>query len=117
MDDLVRPSWQDGSSLLVSPWLIVPGSVLQFIVDAWGRCQLGGEIYFPGGNPPEDSVMLQCSSGTAPAHDVSLVAVEDVVPARFYRIDVRSDGSIHLRFANRVTTGQVFLDSLSWIVS
>jgi hypothetical protein len=115
MSDLVMPQWEDLTPLLVAPWQGVPGSTLRFLTDAWGRCQLGGEVYFPGGNPPDNSIMLQCPTSTAPTHNVTLVAVEDFTPARFYRIDVGTDGNIRLRFPTQNTSGQLFLDSITWM--
>jgi hypothetical protein len=115
MADLIPPQWQDFSLYLVAPWQPIYGSSVSFLVDAWGRVQLTGEIFYPDGNPPDDSVMAMCPPGTAPLNGVSLSATEDVIPARSYRVDVGPDGSIRLRYPALNTTGQVFLDSLSWI--
>lgn len=115
MGNLIAPAWQDLTPNLAAPWKAVPGSSVQFLVDAWGRCQLAGEVFYPGANPRDGSIILQCPAGTSPAVNVTVVAVEDVIPARFYRIDIGSDGNIRLRFALTSTTGQVFLDSVSWI--
>jgi len=115
MGDLVAPAWQDASGLVQSPWQIVPGSQVRSMIDPWGRCQLGGEIFYPGGNPPDNSPMMLCPLGTVPSQAMTLVTVEDVIPARFYRVNVRTDGVICLRYPNSQTTGQVFLDGLSWV--
>jgi hypothetical protein len=115
MGQLVPPQWQDFSVLITAPWKIVPGSQAHFMVDAWGRCQLLGEVYFPGGSPPDGSIMAQCPPGTVPALTTTVTAVEDVVPAQFYRVDVSTDGNIRLRFPPRTSSGQVFLDAISWI--
>jgi hypothetical protein len=115
MGQLVAPQWQDFSVLVTAPWKIMPGSQSHFLVDAWGRCQLTGEVYYPGGNPPDGSIMAQCPPGTIPALTTTLVATEDVTPARFYRVDIGTDGNIRLRFPLRTSSGQVFLDSVSWI--
>jgi hypothetical protein len=116
MGDLIAPAWQDLTPSLVSPWLAVPGSSVQYLVDAWGRCQLAGEVYYPGGGPLDESIMLTCPAGTTPSANVTVLAVEDVIPARFYRIDIGTDGNIRLRFPITKTSGQVFLDSVSWII-
>jgi hypothetical protein len=117
MAQLVAPQWQDASALLQSPWKAVPGSSISSQLDAWGRCQLRGEVYLPGGNPQDGAVILQCPSGTKPSHTATVVAAEDVIPARFYRLDIGGDGFVRLRFPSPQTTGQVFLDSVSWITA
>lgn len=114
MGQLIPPQWQPLLTLL-SPWHPAPGSTIRYLVDAWGRCQLGGEVYYQGGNPPDSSMLMTLPTGTIPTQNVSLVAVEDVIPARFYRIDVGTDGSVRLHHPNTNTTGQIFLDSLSWM--
>lgn len=115
MGNLVAPAWQDVSMRVQVPWQIVPGSQVRAMIDPWGRCQLGGEIFYPGGSPPDDSIMMVCPVGTIPSQNVTLVVVEDVNPARFYRVDIKTDGMIHLRYPVSQTTGQIFLDSLSWV--
>jgi collagen triple helix repeat protein len=117
MGNLIAPTWTDVSSRVQVPWQVVPGSQVRYLIDAWKRCQLSGEIYYPGGSPPDDSPMMVCPVGSIPSQTVSLVAVEDVNPARFYRVDIRTDGMIHLRYPTHQTTGQIFLDSLSWITT
>jgi hypothetical protein len=117
MAQLVAPAWQDLTPDLVAPWEAVASSSVDFLVDAWGRCQLAGEIFLPGGNPTDGSIMLTCPAGTTPAHNVTVMATEDVIPARFYRIDIGTDGNIRLRFPLTNTTGQLFLDSVSWIIA
>jgi len=116
MGTLIRPSWQPLLTL-VSPWSVSPGSTVQFLVDAWGRCQLQGQIYFQGGNPTDDSLIMTCPPNTAPSQDFHLVTLENVIPARVYRVDVQADGNIYLRFPALNTTGQLYLDSISWIVA
>lgn len=115
MADLVSPVWYDLTTNITAPWRVVPGSTAQYLVDAWGRCQLAGEVYFPGSSPPEGSIILTCPTNTVPANNVTVVAVEDVIPARFYRVDIGTDGNIRLRFPLSNTTGQLFLDSVSWM--
>jgi hypothetical protein len=115
MGDLNAPAWYDLTPFINSPWTVVPGSTVQYLVDAWGRCQLAGEIYLPNGNPTDGLVMLQCPTGTTPANPVTVSAVEDVTPARFYRVDIGIDGTIRIRFPITYSSGQVFLDSISWI--
>jgi len=88
-----------------------------YLVDAWGRCQLAGEIFFPGGNPVEGSQMLACPPSTTPNNPVTVLAVEDVIPARSYRVDILPTGYIELRFPTTTTTGQVFLDTVAWWIS
>jgi hypothetical protein len=117
MGQLAPPTWSSLNAYVTSPWQGVPGSALQYMVDAWGRCQLAGEIYFPGGNPTEGSVMLSCPLNTTPQRPITVMAVEDVIPARTYRVDIGIDGNIRLRFPATNTTGQVFLDSVSWIIN
>jgi hypothetical protein len=117
MEDLLPPSWLDLTPYINSPWQPVPGSNVAYLVDAWGRCQLAGEIFYPGGNPTDGSSMLQCPPLTYPTSPVTLAAVEDVTPARFYRVDILPAGYVALRFPVTNTTGQIFLDSLSWIVN
>jgi hypothetical protein len=116
MNTLIAPQWVDLTPQLVTPWKAVPGSQLQWMVDAWGRAQLAGEVYYPGGNPPDRSVIFQCPPGTIPVQTRTVTVVEDVVPARFYRVDINIDGSIRLRFPLANSTGQLFLDNVSWIV-
>lgn len=111
------PTWQDYSTGLASPWQIVPRSLVSYLHDPWGRCQLRGEIFLPGGNPIDGSLLMPCPPGTTPHQDMTVMAVEDVIPARFYRIEIGTDGNIRLRFPLSNTTGQLFLDSVSWITS
>ena len=111
------PQWQDLSGNLVSPWKIVPSSSLLFFINPWGRCQLSGEIYYPGGNPPDGSIMIQCPAGTVPSQNSVSPAVADTNPAQFYRVDVGSDGNIRLRYPTLNNAGQLFLDNVSWITS
>lgn len=110
---LVKPTWQDATSLLTGPWVAVSASI-SYLVDAWGRCQLRGEISHPG-NPADYSVLMDCPPGTTPTQSVTLPAIEDVTPARVYRVDVNTDGKIYLRCPALNTTGQLFLDSISWM--
>ena len=117
MDDLTPPSWLDLTPYVNSPWQPVPGSDVLYLVDAWGRCQLAGEIFYPGGNPTDGSSMLACPPFTTPSQSVTVVAVEDVTPARYYRVDISPDGDVALRFPNLNTTGQIFLDSVSWMTT
>jgi hypothetical protein len=117
MQDLVAPSWADLTPFIASPWRPVAGSEVKYLVDAWGRCQLAGEIVYPNGNPPDGSVMLQCPPLTYPSSPVTMPAVEDVIPARYYRVDISPGGNIELRFPALNTTGQIFLDSVSWITA
>lgn len=115
MGTLVQPSWHDATSLLASPWVAVVGSTLSYLIDAWGRCQLRGEIFYSSGNPVDGTTMMACPPGTTPTKTVSLPAIEDVIPARVYRVDVSTDGNIYLRSPALNTTGQLFLDNLSWM--
>jgi hypothetical protein len=117
MQDLVPPTWNDLTPYIAGAWSPVPGSNVQYLIDAWGRVQLAGEIFYPGANPMDGSVILQCPPLTYPANPVTVLAVEDVIPARFYRIDILPNGSIELRFPATNTTGQVFLDSISWMTA
>jgi hypothetical protein len=114
MQDLIPPSWNDLTPYINAPWTPVPGSDLNYLIDTWGRCQLAGEIYYPNGNPPDGSSMIQCPPLTLPSNPVTVMAVEDVIPARYYRVDILPSGSIELRFPASHTTGQIFLDSISW---
>jgi hypothetical protein len=114
MQDLLPPSWNDLTPFINAPWEPVPGSNVQYLLDTWGRCQLAGEIFLPGGNPGDGSAMLQCPPLTTPTSTVTVLAVEDVIPARYYRVDVNSAGYVELRFPNLYTTGQVFLDTIAW---
>lgn len=106
------PIWQ-ALPQLVAPWEEVPGSVCQYMLDAWGRCTLRGEVYYPGGNPKDQSAIAICPAG-APTAVTTNFAVEDVIPARVYRVDVETDGKLYLRFPALNTTGQLFLDGISW---
>jgi len=117
MDQLVKPVWHDASSLLISPWKPVPSiqQGVRYLIDAWGRCQLSGEIFYPGGDFNEGVPIMQCPPGTTPTQNWVLPAIEDVIPARVYRVDIRTDGNIYLQFPLLNTTGQLFLDSLSWM--
>jgi hypothetical protein len=110
----VKPSWQDATSLLANPWVEV-GAPSSYLIDGWGRCQLRGEISYPGGNPVDYTVLMDCPPGTTPTQSVSLPAIEDVNPARVYRVEVNADGKIYLRSPALNTTGQLFLDSVSWM--
>jgi hypothetical protein len=114
-ENLTPPVWSDATSLLVSPWQAVPGSQIDYLIDTWGRCQLRGEIYFPGGNPTDSTIMMACPPGGTPTQTATLFAVEDVIPPRFYRVDVGADGNLRLRFPIPQSTGQVFLDSVFWM--
>jgi len=114
MDQLLPASWQDASSLLVTPWKALPGSLISYSLDGFGRCQLRGEVYFQGGNPGDASIIMTCPPGTTPTQNATLAAIEDVIPTRVYRVDVRTDGNIVLRFPVPQSTGQLFLDSLIW---
>lgn len=114
MQDLIPPDWNDLTSYIVSPWEPVPYSRVMYLVDAWGRCQLAGEIFYPNGNPPDGSTMIQCPPLTAPSNPTTLSAVEDVIPARSYRVDILPSGYAELRFPALNTTGQIFLDNLAW---
>ena len=116
MSDLVQPGWVDASMYLASPWQVVPGSGVFSVTDAWGRCSLMGEIYFPGGNPGDGVPIMACPPSTTPQfQNITTLAVEDVIPARVYRVDIRTDGNIYLRFPALNTTGQLFLDSITWM--
>jgi hypothetical protein len=115
MSDLIPPLWQDAKSYLVSPWQAIAGSSVSFLVDAWGRVQLRGEVFYSGGDPPDNTVIMSCPPSTTPKQSAVLVAVQDVAPAQFYRVDVGNDGSIRLRFPPPSSTGQLFLDSISWM--
>ena len=110
----VPPLWQPLLTL-VSPWAPVHSSNLDYLVDPWGRVQLRGEIYFPNGNPPDMSVIATCPLGTTPTQTATVFVVEDVTPARVYRVDIDADGKIYLRFPALNTTGQLFLDTVSWM--
>lgn len=112
---LVPPPWKDLSPFVVYPWLPVPGSFLEYTVDSWGRCQLHGEVYYPAGNPQDNVLILKCPPGTTPTQDFGLVALEDVGPTRVYRVDVRTDGNMYLRFPPTNSTGQLILDNVSWL--
>lgn len=109
------PQWQDIYNLVVPPWKPVPGSVILFISNPFGRCTLAGEVFYPGGDPPDGSVILRVPRGTVPTQDCTFPAVEDVTPARFYRVDVQTDGNIRLRFPPKNSTGQLFLDNIAWV--
>jgi hypothetical protein len=116
MGSLVQPTWVDASPFLASPWRAVTGSSVRYAVDAWATCWLGGEIYFPGGNPTDNTRIMACPPGTTPpVQSITTFAVEDVIPARMYRVDIRTDGNIYLRFPALNTTGQLFLDSITWM--
>jgi hypothetical protein len=117
MGQLVVAQWQDATDLLVAPWQVVSGSLIRFILDSFGRCQLGGEVYYPGGNPPEGSIIMQCPAGSTPTTDVTVTACEDVIPSRFYRVDINTDGNIRLRFPTSSTSGKLFLDTVSWVTT
>jgi hypothetical protein len=117
MGDLIPPSWQDLTPNLEAPWQVVPGSSVQFLVDPWGRCQLAGEVYYPGANPLEGSIILTCPASTSPSATRTVLAAEDVIPARYYRIDIGTDGNVRLRFPGSSTSGQLFLDTVSWIIT
>lgn len=117
MADLIAPQWQDISGLIQSPWQEVPGSRLLFMQDAWGRCQLRGELFLPGSNPQDQSVMLNVPTGTAPSDITTVMCAEDVIPARSYRVDVGKDGTVSLRFPAMNTTGLIFLDAVTWIAA
>jgi len=108
------PQWQ-ALPEIESPWTEMPGSTCQFLYDGWGRVQLRGEVYFPGGNPPDMSLITMCPSNAGPPTETTTCfAVEDVVPARVYRVEVNADGRILLRFPALNTTGNLFLDTVSW---
>lgn len=116
MDDLVQSAWLDASMLLAAPWQVVPGSSMFYITDPFGRCSLMGEISYPGGNPRDGTLIMACPPGTAPQfQSLAAFAIEDVIPARTYRVDINMDGNIYLRFPAMNTTGQLFLDSVTWM--
>lgn len=114
MATLIQPPWQDGTSLLASPWIAATG-LISYLIDPWGRCQLRGEAIFPAGNPNDDTIIMACPPGTTPTQTTVQFAVEDVIPARVYRVNVSTDGNIYLRYPAQNTTGQVILDSVSWM--
>jgi hypothetical protein len=106
------PTWQPLT--LLAPWVAVTNSIISYMLDAWGRIRLRGEVYYPNGNPPDLSPIANCPSGTVPKQTTTLAVIEDVIPARVYRVDVNTDGKIYLRFPALNTTGQLFLDGISW---
>jgi hypothetical protein len=106
------PVWQPLLTLM-SPWQVIPNSHLEFMLDPWGHCTLRGEVFFPGGNPPDQSPICACPAG-APTQTATLYAIQDVIPAQGYRVDVNIDGTIYLRFPPLNSTGQLFLDGISW---
>lgn len=114
MAQLFPPTWANASSLLVTPWKVVTNSLVSYYIDGFGRCQLRGEVFFQGGNPGDASIIMTCPPNSTPKQNATLYAVEDVIPTRVYRVDVRTDGNIVLRFPVTYSTGQLFLDSLSW---
>jgi len=107
------PTWQ--ALTLLSPWVAITNSKIEYMLDAWGRVQLRGEVYYPGGNPSDMTVIADCPTNTTPTQTVTVPAIEDVIPARVYRVDVDIDGKIYLRFPAGNSTGQLFLDSVSWM--
>jgi len=115
MEQLIPPSWIDATPLVVAPWKVIPGSSAAYMIDGWGRCQLTGEIYYPGGNPPDGSIFFSLPEGTNPPQNAVLPVVEDVIPPRMYRVDVCYDGNIRLRWPTQNSTGQLFLDNISWM--
>jgi hypothetical protein len=115
MGTLVKPAWQSASSLLTSPWATVSGSTISYLIDGWGRCQLRGEVYFPGGNPVDGTAIMACPPSTTPTQNTYLLAIEDVIPARVYSVEIGTDGNIRLQSPSLNTTGQLFLDNLSWM--
>jgi hypothetical protein len=117
MEDLVAPMWSDLNTFVQTGWAAVDTSQMLWLKDAWGRVQLKGEVTYLGGSPPDGVPIMQCPPGTVPTTPFSLVAVEDVAPARFYRIDVSTDGYIRLRFPLANSTGHLFLDALNWMAS
>jgi hypothetical protein len=110
----LAPTWQPFLTLL-SPWAPIPTSQVEYLVDVWGRVQLRGEVFYRGGSPPDMSPIATCPSGTTPTQTVTLYAIQDVTPAQVYRVDVNMDGTIYLRFPATTSTGQLFLDGLSWM--
>jgi len=104
------PIWQPLTTL-VSPWTAL--TTIQYLSNAWGQVRLRGEVSFPGGNPSDQSIIATCPVA-APKQTTTLFTVEDVIPARVYRVDVNTDGRIYLRFPALNTTGQLFLDGISW---
>jgi hypothetical protein len=90
------------------------GTTISYLVDTWGRCQLRGEISYPGGNPVDGVAIMACPPGTTPTQTIALPAIEDSMPARVYRVEVNANGTIYLRYPSMNTTGQLFLDNLSW---
>lgn len=115
--NMSQTTWQDATALLRSPWAPVPGSVVSYLVDVVGRVQLRGEVHYPGANPADGVAIMSCPPGASPDQSVTLLAIEDVIPARMYRVDVNRSGTIYLRYPAMNTTGQLFLDSLSWMTS
>jgi hypothetical protein len=111
----VKPQWQDGTSLVASPWTISPVASVSYLIDSWGRCQLRGEIFYPGGNPADNVVLMECPPNATPTQALNLPVIEDSTPARVYRVEVNIDGKIYLRYPSANTTGHLFLDSLSWM--
>jgi hypothetical protein len=109
------PQWQDVINNVVPPWKAVANSPVLFMSNAFGRCQLSGEVFYPGGNPPDGSIIMQVPSGALPTSNSVFSAIEDVTPARVYRVDVQTDGNVVLRFPAKNTSGQLFLDNLAWI--
>lgn len=108
------PVWQPFLTLL-APWAPIPTSQVQFLKDPWGRVQLRGEVFFAGGSPHDMSPIATCPVGTTPTQTVTLYAIQDVTPAQVYRVDVNMNGTIYLRFPTTTSTGQLFLDGLSWM--
>jgi len=117
MASLVPPGWNNLNSSILAPWAALDSAQMLWMKDTWGRVQLKGELTYSGGDPPDGSPMLLCPAGTAPSYPFSLVAVEDVIPARFYRIDVGTDGNVRIRYPLAHSTGHVILDSITWVAS
>jgi hypothetical protein len=92
-------------------------STPQYLVTAAGEVRLRGEIQFPGGSPLDTTPIFSCPAGTTPSQLAMLLAIEDVNPARSYRVDIGVDGVGRLRYPERSTSGSLILDPLCWFTS
>ena len=111
------PGWNDLTPYVLLPWKVMPGIRTEFMLTLTGYCRLRGEVFFPGGSPLDNSQIFSCPANVTPSLQVlGLMACEDVVPARFYRVDVGTDSTARLRFPLANTTGQMILDGLSWMI-